>query len=176
MILRLPFSLIQEFLQPCTGVIALSDNMTQIGHECAVVYPSPIDKNVVVGHVVTVKNHENADKLKVCEVDVGLDDALQIVCGCPSVRPGMIVPVAQVGAKLSNINIKRSKLRGVVSEGMLCSAKELGLEGHDSGLMSLPNCFKPGQIFANIDAFTSPVLEFDITPNRGDCLSVFVGI
>lgn len=173
MIFRIPFSLIQSVLEPCPSPEILSDNFTQIGHECQLIYPAPIDRNVVVGKVVSVRKHENADKLKVCDVDVGRENYLQIVCGCPSVCEGMMVPVAQIGSKLGQITIKKSKLRGEVSEGMLCAARELGLDGHADGLMSLSDEFVVGQLLAELVVFNAPVLELDVTPNRGDCLSVY---
>ena len=94
--------------------------------------------NVVVARIVECAKHPEADRLQVCQVDAGQGGRLQIVCGAPNARPGLIAPLAMVGANVGGIAIKAAKLRGVESNGMLCSAKELGIDADASGLLELP--------------------------------------
>ena len=128
-------------------------------------------ENVVVGEVLEKSQHPEADRLSVCSVEVGAENPAQIVCGATNFKPGDRVPVALPGAKLpGGFKIKKSKLRGVTSEGMMCSAKELELGDDDAGLFLLsgePEIGKP-----ITDVFSkSTTLELEITANRGDCLS-----
>lgn len=134
---------------------------------------------VVVGYVVSKEKHPDADKLNVCQVDVGTGENLQIVCGARNVDAGQKVPVATVGAKLpGDLNIKRAKLRGVESQGMICSAKELGLnekllpKEQQEGILVLPAETPIGQPIGKTLAIDDEVLELDLTPNRSDCLSM----
>jgi phenylalanyl-tRNA synthetase beta chain len=127
---------------------------------------------IVVAEIKTVKPHPNADKLRVTEVDAGTGALLQIVCGAPNVAVGMRVPCALVGAVLPGITIKEAKLRGEDSNGMLCSARELGLSDDHGGLLSLPADAPIGEdirVYLNLD---DVVLTLKMTPNRGDCLSM----
>ena len=127
--------------------------------------------HVVVGEVISVSKHADADKLKVCEVSDGV--ALhQVVCGAANVRPGMRVPFARVGAVLGDdLKVQRANIRGVESSGMLCGADELGLSDERIGLMELPDSIRIGADFAEILALPDDLIV-DLTPNRGDCLSV----
>ncbi len=137
---------------------------------------APEFNNVVVGEIVELTPHPDADRLRVAKVDVGRDELLQIVCGAPNAEVGTKVPTALVGAVLpGNFKIKDAKLRGVPSSGMLCSAKELGINEDASGLMILDNQFEVGADFRELYDLDDTVLEIDLTPNRGDCLSV-VGV
>jgi phenylalanyl-tRNA synthetase beta chain len=135
---------------------------------CAPVAPRL--KGVVVGKVLTVEKHPNADKLTVCTVDTG-KEKLKVVCGAPNVRAGMVVPLALPGSSLGKLQIKVSTLRGVESHGMLCSARELGLSGDHSGLLELTEA-KLGADVNKVLELDEHVLTFSLTPNRGDCLSV----
>lgn len=135
-------------------------------------------ENVVVGYVTQREKHPDADKLSVCRVDVGGEE-LQIVCGAPNVAAGQKVPVALVGAKLpGGVKIKRSKLRGVESQGMICSARELGIEDRllpkeiQEGILVLPPELEVGQDVVPLLGLDDAVLELDLTPNRSDCLSM----
>jgi len=94
--------------------------------------------HVVVARIVTAERHPEADRLQICQVDAGQGEHLQIVCGAPNARAGLVAPLAMIGAKIGDFNIKAAKLRGVDSNGMLCSAKELGLDSDASGLLELP--------------------------------------
>lgn len=154
----------------------LAEQLTMAGLEVAAIKPvAPEFHGVVVGEVLEVTPHPNADKLKVCQVDIG--DAggikLNIVCGAPNVRPKLKVPVALVGAKLPDeLKIKRSKLRGVDSAGMLCSAVELGLPEISVGLFELADDAPLGVDLRQYLMLDDEVIELELTSNRGDCLSM----
>lgn len=130
---------------------------------------------VVVGFVKNVEKHPDADKLNVCEVDIG-SEILQIVCGAPNVAAGQYVPVATIGTVMPNaLEIKRAKLRGVESCGMICSATELGLPKLNDGILPLDDSIGElilGRGLSEFDALNDDIIEVDITPNRGDCQSL----
>ena len=128
--------------------------------------------HVVVAEVKTVAPHPNADKLRVTEVDAGTGSLLQIVCGAPNVDVGMRVPCAMVGALLPGLEIKAATLRGVESNGMLCSARELGLSDDHGGLLRLAADAPIGQDIRTYLDLDDVVLTLKMTPNRGDCLSM----
>jgi phenylalanyl-tRNA synthetase beta chain len=126
----------------------------------------------VVGEVKSVTRHPDAEKLNVCRVWNGREE-LQIVCGAPNVRVAMKAPLALIGAKLPNgMEIKQAKLRGVESSGMLCSARELGLSEDASGLFDLPAVLQAGQDLVSALGLNDTIFEVNLTPNRGDCMSV----
>ncbi|MBJ6363874.1 phenylalanine--tRNA ligase subunit beta [Paenibacillus sp. GCM10012307] len=134
---------------------------------------------VVVGYVKSKEKHPDADKLNVCQVDVGTGEELQIVCGARNVDAGQHVPVATVGAKLpGGLAIKRAKLRGVESQGMICSAKELGINDkllpkeQQDGILVLPQGLKLGTPIADVLGLDDEILDLDLTPNRSDALSM----
>lgn len=130
-------------------------------------------EGVVVGQVVEKAPHPNADKLSYCRVDVGGPEELHIVCGAQNFKEGDKVPVATIGAELpGGIVIKRAKLRGVESQGMMCSARELGVGGDQSGLLILPEDAPVGMPFSEYYGTGDVILDLEITPNRPDCLSV----
>lgn len=127
---------------------------------------------VVVGEVLSAEQHPDADKLRVCQVSSGAE-TFQVVCGAPNVRPGLKIPFAMIGAELpGDFKIKKAKLRGVESNGMLCSASELQISEDNDGLMELPTDAPVGQnirVYLDLDDAS---IEVDLTPNRGDCLSL----
>lgn len=136
-------------------------------------------QSVVVGFVKSKEKHPDADKLNICIVDAGQEEELQIVCGAKNVDAGQKVPVALVGAKLpGGLEIKKAKLRGVLSQGMICSAKELGLNDkllpkeQQEGILVLPEDSKVGSPIGKLLHLDDRVLDFDLTPNRSDCLSM----
>lgn len=150
---------------------ALAERFSLLGLEC-VAHDAPVVlTHVVVGRVLEAKAHPDADRLKVCTVDVGEPEMLSIVCGDPTVEAQMVVPVARIGARLPGGKIKKSKIRGVRSQGMLCSAQDLGLEAKSNGLMRLDASLELGHDVANVIELPAAKFEFDLTPNRGDCLS-----
>ncbi|WP_329741079.1 phenylalanine--tRNA ligase subunit beta [Dyella sp. A6] len=128
---------------------------------------------VVVAMIVAAEKHPQADRLQVCKVDAGQGEPLQIVCGAPNARVGIKVPLAMVGASLpGGIAIKAAKLRGVESSGMLCSAKELGIDNDASGLLELPHDAPVGQSLATYLGLPDASIELKLTPNRPDCLGL----
>ncbi|MDE0689462.1 MAG: phenylalanine--tRNA ligase subunit beta [Candidatus Poribacteria bacterium] len=155
----------------------LADRLTMLGIEVESVKHLGADlEGVIVGSVASIRPHPNADKLVLCQVDTGGPEELQIVCGAPNVREGMLAPVATIGATLPvGLTIKRAKLRGETSEGMLCSEKELGLSDAAAGLMELPTDIPLGTPLSGALGLDDVVFELEITPNRPDCLSL-IGI
>ena len=128
--------------------------------------------NVVIAKIVEVKKHPNADKLSVCKVDVGQSEDIQIVCGAPNVLADMLAACALPGAVLpGEFKIKKGKLRGEVSAGMLCSAAELKLDTDAKGIMDITGEFIPGTPLENALQLSDTIFEIDLTPNRPDCLS-----
>ncbi|HEX5960693.1 MAG TPA: phenylalanine--tRNA ligase subunit beta [Rhodanobacteraceae bacterium] len=129
-------------------------------------------EGVVVARIVACAPHPDADKLQVCRVDTGSGE-VQIVCGAPNARAGLVAPLATPGAKLPNgSTIKAARLRGVESRGMLCSAKELGIDADASGLLELPADAPLGQTLADCLGLPDASIEVELTPNRGDCLGM----
>jgi phenylalanyl-tRNA synthetase beta chain len=124
---------------------------------------------VVLGRVLECAPHPDADKLSVCQVDVGDEKNYGIVCGAPNVKPGIHVPVATVGSTLQNgeFKVKKAKLRGVLSNGMICSGRELSYNDDHEGILILDTKEKPGTPIENILSFSEDVtFELDLTPNR----------
>ncbi|WP_248930174.1 phenylalanine--tRNA ligase subunit beta [Paenibacillus hamazuiensis] len=158
----------------------LAEKLTRSGIEVDIVESRNKGvEHVVVGYVKTREKHPDADKLSVCTVDAGQGEDLQIVCGAKNVAAGQKVPVALIGAKLPDgLVIKRAKLRGVESQGMICSAKELGLNDRllpkeiQEGILVLPEDTQIGQSILEVLAIDDEVLELDLTPNRSDALSM----
>ncbi|RYD06909.1 hypothetical protein N752_01915 [Desulforamulus aquiferis] len=136
-------------------------------------------ENIVTGRITKIEGHPNADKLSVCSVDVGQEETLQIVTGATNIKVGDIIPVALEGAKLAKgLQIKRSKLRGIESQGMLCSGQELGMEAKlmspemAHGILILAEDTPIGMDAKELLGLNDFILELDLTPNRGDALSV----
>ena len=152
---------------------ALGHELTMAGLEVEECDPvAPPFSGVVVATIVTAEKHPNADKLKVCTVDDGSGDVLQIVCGAPNAAVGMKVPLARVGASLPGFEIKAAKLRGVESFGMLCSARELGLSDDHSGLLALASDAPVGAEVRRLLGLDDTRFTVKLTPNRADCLSI----
>ena len=128
--------------------------------------------NVVVARIVEAVRHPEADRLQVCKVDAGRGELLQIVCGAPNARAGLVAPLAMVGAQIGELKIKPAKLRGVESNGMLCSAKELGLDNDASGLLELADDAPVGTPLVEHLGLPDASIEIKLTPNRADCFSV----
>ncbi len=153
---------------------ALVERLSAIGLEVENVEKLGEDLDgVVVAQIVSCAKHPEADRLLVCSVDIGNGDAVQIVCGAPNARPGLKTPLATVGATLpGGMQIKPATLRGVESNGMLCSAKELGIDPDASGLLELPDDAPVGAAFAGYLGLPDASIELKLTPNRADCFSV----
>ncbi|TAL95111.1 MAG: phenylalanine--tRNA ligase subunit beta [Paraburkholderia sp.] len=176
-----PESWLRSFVDPQMTTDELSHALTMAGLEVEGLSPAaPPTSKIVVGRVLEVVKHPDADKLNVCQVDAGTGATLNIVCGAPNVAPGIKVPVALVGAQLppaeeggAPFAIRLSKLRGVESQGMLCSARELKLSEDHSGLMILPEDTPIGQDIRETLNLDDTIFEIKLTPNKADCLSVF---
>ncbi|MEQ1765895.1 MAG: phenylalanine--tRNA ligase subunit beta, partial [Methylotenera sp.] len=155
---------------------ALSHALTMAGLEVEEMQPvaAPFSR-VVVAKILSAEKHPDADRLQVCKVDVGLAEPLQIVCGAPNARAGLLAPCAMVGAELPGISIKQAKVRGVESFGMMCSSKELGISAEATGLLELDSNAVVGQSIREHLDLDDNLLTLKLTPNRSDCLSL-VGI
>ncbi len=165
---------LREFVPYEGSAEELGATLTDLGLELEnIVRPYEAIRDIVVGHVLTADPHPDSDHLSVCKVDVGQAEHLDIVCGAPNVRAGQKVPVALVGTTMpGGLVIKKAKLRGVPSFGMICSENELGFADDHSGIMVLPDTFLPGQKVIDALDLDLEVLEIGITPNRADALSV----
>ena len=165
---------LREFVPVEAGAQEVGDRLTMLGLELEdIIHPYDAIKDIVVGHVLTKEAHPDSDHLAVCTVDAGQEEVLNIVCGAPNVAAGQKVPVALVGTTMpGGMVIKKAKLRGVPSFGMICSERELGLSEDHNGIMVLPEGFKVGTRLIDALDLDTDILEIGITPNRGDCLSV----
>jgi len=179
--MQFPESWLRTFVDPQLTTDELSHALTMAGLEVeSLSKAAPPTSKIVVGRVLEVVKHPDADKLNVCQVDAGTGATLNIVCGASNVAPGIKVPVALVGAELPPAEeggkpfaIKLSKLRGVESQGMLCSARELKLSEDHSGLLILPEDTPVGQDIRETLNLDDTIFEIKLTPNKADCLSVF---
>jgi len=166
---------LRSFVNPPLSSTELAHALTMAGIEVESIEPvaATFDK-VIVAEVLAVEKHPEADRLKVCKVKTGRaeEDVLQIVCGAPNVSTGVKVPCALIGATLPGFTIKKSKLRGIESAGMLCSAKELGISDAADGLLLLPGDAPVGMDFRGYYELDDHVFTLKLTPNRADCLGV----
>ncbi|MCA4774348.1 phenylalanine--tRNA ligase subunit beta [Wolbachia endosymbiont of Mansonella perstans] len=169
--MKFTLSWLLEHLETNVSLEEITDKLTHIGLEVEDVIDNAKSAGFVIAKVLEVVPYPNADKLKLCKVDDG-SKVLQIVCGASNVRGGMKTVLASLGSTLpeSDFTIKPTKIRGVLSEGMLCSASELALVQEESeGIIELSDDYKVGDKFFNCD----PVIDINVTPNRGDCLGVY---
>ena len=165
---------LRTWVNPAIDSDTLSDQLTMLGLEVdeLALVAKPFT-GVVVGEVLTVEQHPDADRLRVTTVNIGSGEPLQIVCGAPNVRAGMKAPVATIGAVLpGDFKIKKGKLRGVESQGMLCGASEIDLEDKIDGLLELPDDAPVGVNIREYLKLDDNVIDISITPNRGDCFSI----
>ncbi|WP_089518411.1 phenylalanine--tRNA ligase subunit beta [Staphylococcus aureus] len=171
---------LKEYVTIDDSVSNLAERITRTGIEVddLIDYTKDI-KNLVVGFVKSKEKHPDADKLNVCQVDIGEDEPVQIVCGAPNVDAGQYVIVAKVGGRLpGGIKIKRAKLRGERSEGMICSLQEIGISSNyipksfESGIYVFSEAQVPGTDALQALYLDDQVMEFDLTPNRADALSM----
>lgn len=169
----IPESWLRTLANPSMTTAELAHLLTMSGLEVESCTPvAPPFTGIVVGEVLTVAKHPNADKLSLCSVNAGQGEPLQIVCGAPNVRAGMKVPLAMIGASLPGLEIKAAKMRGVESQGMLCSARELGMSEDHSGLLELDAAAVVGGNVRDLLQLDDHVFEIKLTPNKADCLSV----
>jgi len=165
---------LREWVNPPVDSDTLSDQLTFLGLEVDEVLPAnPGFKKVVIARIDKIRQHPDAKKLRICDVDCGNSDLVQIVCGAANARLGLITALAQVGGELPNgMKIKEAKLRGEDSFGMLCSAAELGLSDSNDGIMELAESAPVGEPLASYLELTDNVIDIELTPDRGDCLSI----
>lgn len=168
-------SWLREVANPSLNTEELAHRLTMAGLEVeGVESVAPEFSGVVVAEIKSIEQHPNADKLRICQVDAGTGELLQIVCGAPNAAAGIKVPLATIGAVLpGNFKISKSKLRGVESFGMLCSARELGITEDASGLLILNEQLAVGQNIREALQLNDKVFEIKLTPNRADCLSIY---
>ncbi len=164
---------LRTWVSPQVSREELVARLSMVGLEVDAVTPVAGDfRGVVVGEVLSTEQHPDADKLRVCRVSNG-SETFQVVCGAPNVRPGLKIPFAQIGAQLpGDFKIKKAKLRGIESNGMLCSQTELQVGTDDSGLMELAEDAPVGTDFRAYLGLDDASIEIGLTPNRGDCLSI----
>ncbi|MNK18947.1 Phenylalanine--tRNA ligase beta subunit [compost metagenome] len=172
--MQFPESWLRTLVNPPIATDELAHRLTMAGLEVEDTVPAaPAFTGVVVGHIVDIAPHPDADKLRVCQVDDGSGERLQIVCGAPNAAAGLKVPLARVGAELpGGMKIGVAKMRGVQSSGMLCSARELGLSQDHAGLLELPVDMVPGQSIREALDLDDTLFTLKLTPNRADCLSI----
>jgi phenylalanyl-tRNA synthetase beta chain len=170
-------SWLREWINPEISSEMLADQLTMAGLEVDSIEKVAGDfTGVVIGKVVECMPHPNADKLRVTKVDIGKSELLDIVCGAPNCRQGLMVACATVGAILpGNFKIKSAKLRGEPSEGMLCSYSELGIPDEHNGIIELPNDAPLGQDIREYLNLNDVIIDISVTPNRADCFGI-VGI
>jgi len=178
--MQFPESWLREFCNPSINTQQLADTLTMAGLEVEEMRSvAPAFSKVVVGHIIAAEQHPNADRLRVCQVDVGQAQPLSIVCGAPNARVGIKVPCALVGAELpagedgKPFLIKLSQLRGVESQGMLCSAKELHLSQENAGLLELSLDATVGQNIREQLQLDDTLFTLKLTPNLAHCLSIY---
>lgn len=168
-------SWLRSLINPELSTEEICHRLTMSGLEVeGVETAAPAFDGVVVAEVKEIAPHPNADKLRICQVDDGSGELVQVVCGAPNAAAGIKVPMARVGAVLpGDFKIKKGKLRGEASHGMLCSARELGISDEHEGLMILDDAMEVGTNIREALNLDDKIIEFKLTPNRADCLSVY---
>ena len=172
--MKIAESWLREWVNPELDTEALGHQLTMLGHEVdGIEYEGGGLADVVIAEVAEVSKHPDADKLSLCKVNDGSGDLVDVVCGAPNVVAGMKTPFAKPGVTLPNgMKLRKAKIRGVVSNGMLCSAVELGLGDESDGIMSLPQSAEVGSALVGFLDLPDAIIDLDLTPNRGDCFSV----
>jgi len=165
---------LREWVNPPVDTETLGDQLTFIGLEVdEIVSAAPDFQKVVVARIDSIEQHPDADRLRVCDVDFGGEERAQVVCGAPNARAGLTTAFAQVGGQLPDgTKLKKAKLRGVVSMGMLCSAAELDLSDDANGIMELADNATLGLPLQEWLELNDSVIDIELTPDRGDCLSI----
>src|SRR5690606_1372192 len=172
--MQFPESWLRTFVDPDISTDELSHRLTMAGLEVEETQPvAPPFSEIVVAHIVEIEKHPDADKLRVCKVDDGSGELLQIVCGAPNAAAGMKAPLARIGAQLPDgMKIRKAKMRGVESFGMLCSARELGLSQDHAGLLELDSEAPVGRSLREVLDLDDTLFTIKMTPHRADCLSL----
>ena len=174
--MRVPLLWLHDYCDPGISLGELEHRLTMTGTKVEALHRHGVEAldSFLVGRVLSAEQHPNADRLTVCMVDVGEGDARQIVCGAPNVAAGQIVAVAGPGAVMPDgTRLKRAKLRGVESNGMILAEDEVGIGPDHDGIMVLDDALAVGTPLADVLPIATDVLELEITPNRPDCLSIY---
>lgn len=174
--MRVPYEWLREYCAPDASLEEVEQLLTISGTKVEAIHRHgvPETANFVVGKVLTAEQHPDADRLKVCTVDLGDGEPKQIVCGAPNVAAGQTVGVAQPGAVMPDgVKLKKAKLRGQESNGMILAEDEVGIGSDHAGIMELDDSLAPGSPLADAIPMSTEVIEFEITPNRPDCLGVY---
>ena len=179
--MKVPLNWLREYCDPDLDVAGLEERLTMTGTKVEAIHHHgvPSAENFVVGRVLSAEQHPDADRLKVCVVELGEESPATIVCGAPNVAAGQTVAVARPGARMPDgSKLKQAKLRGVVSEGMILAASELEIGPGGEGIMVLDDAMldaelAPGTPLADVLPISTDVIELEVTPNRPDCLGVY---
>ena len=171
--MKLSETWLREWVSPLIGTKQLAEQLTMSGLEVDSVQPvaHPFEK-VVIGEVVSKEKHPDVDRLSFCRVNVGENKPLEIICDAPNVRVGLKVAVVLVGGRVGDLKIKKIKLRGIPSNGMICSERELGLFDDSTGIMELPSDAPIGKDICEYLQLNDHIIEIGLTANRGDCASL----
>ena len=173
--MKFTLSWLKDHLETDASLTTIVETLTRIGLEVEhVLDPADVLKDFVVGHVLDAKQHPDADRLRVCMVDIGAGAPVQVVCGAPNARTGLKTVFAAPGTFIpaKKFTLGKGVIRGVESLGMLCSAAELDLSGDHDGIMELDAAAQPGQRFVDFAGLGDPVIEINLTPNRADAAGV----
>ena len=172
--MKIAESWLREWVNPEIETEALAERLTMAGHEVDGISAEGAGLDgVVIAEVTGVAKHPDADRMSVCQVSDGRGSTIEVVCGAPNVIKGMKSPLAKSGLTLPNgVKLRKAKIRGVTSNGMLCSAVELGLGDDSDGIIALPDDAPVGESLSTYLDLPDAVIDFDLTPNRGDCFSV----
>ena len=169
--MRISISWLKEFIDFSLSNEEISDKLTMLGLEAEEGYNTSNLENLIIGEIKDIIKHPNADKLNLCKVYDG-QNTLPVVCGAPNVGLGQKIVFAPVGSTLpGNFKIKKAKIRGEISQGMICSEKEVNISDEHDGIMVLNMDASPGDLFIDYLNNHLGALELDITPNRPDCFS-----
>ena len=173
--MKFTLSWLKDHLETDAPIDAITDQLTALGLELEELHdPAAAYGPFVVGEVISCEQHPDADRLRVCVVDIGEAEATQVVCGAPNARAGMKGVFAPSGTHIpgTGVNLKAAKIRGVASNGMLCSEREMGLSDDHEGIIDLPADAVIGQSYVDYAGLDDPVIEIALTPDRGDCAGV----
>ena len=166
--MRVPISWLRAYAALPQNADEIVSRLATLGFPVDAVEPRPAITGVVVGRIEKIEKHPNADRLQVCTIDVGSERKLTIATAATNVAEGQVIPVATIGAKLPELTIEPRKMRGIASEGMLCSGGELALEPEwfEDGIMQLDRDMPLGANVVDLLGLADPVLDVDVTPNR----------
>ncbi len=170
--MKISYNWIREFIDIEASAADVASSLTMSGIEVEGLEHSTIPGEIISAKIIEVLPHPNADKLSICMVDAGSDDPIKVVCGAPNVRAGLVSAYAPEGATIGDFKVKKAKIRGEESFGILLSEKELGLTDDHTGIMELDDDLKPGVSLLESNNLEDWLFEINVTPNRGDCLSV----